>query len=324
MAAHPALIVLFGAKGTGKTTFVNDASGGDLAVGNNLQANDQDVALSNVFQVDGRDVVLIDTPSFDDAELLDVEILQCISVFLGAIYEAGYKLAGIIYLHRITEIGTGRITRRTFEIFLELCGQEALANVFIVINMWSDPPFNVQLEREEQLRDGAHYFRPAIAAGAQLVRRPRKDTDSAHNIIRLILDKNPVVMQVQRELVDNKQGFFTTSATRLLAKELVDMEERHQGEVAQAMEELRQAEEENDVMMQQDLFVFLAQANVESTRLAKKTEALRRGFDEEWVKWKKQIDIANQERQEAERQLERLQSQLEHIWGRKYVDVLED
>ncbi|KAG9121369.1 hypothetical protein FRC07_002698 [Ceratobasidium sp. 392] len=319
MAVHPTLIAVFGATGTGKTTFVNDASGGDLQVGDDLQACTQDVARSEQFQVDGRDIVLIDTPGFDDTELSDTEILQRISAFLSTTYKEGFQLTGIIYLHRITDGRMGGISRRTFKIFRELCGQKTLANVLIVTNMWSDPPVEIQLKREQQLQDDPRYFQPAIKAGAQLVRRLRKDAASAHDIIRMLLDKNPVVMQVQRELVDNRQGFFSTGAAQVLGRELVEMEKRHQEEIAQVKEELRQAKEENDIETQQDLREFLEQAKMESARLAKEIQALRHGFDEERARWEKRIDLANEERQEAERrqlelhkQLERLRDQAEH------------
>ncbi|KAG9125053.1 hypothetical protein FRC07_009143 [Ceratobasidium sp. 392] len=311
MAVHPTLIAVFGATGTGKTTFVNDASGGSLEVGDDLQACTQDVAPSNQFQVDGRDVVLIDTPGFDDTELSDTEILRRISAFLGATYEEGYKLTGIIYLHRITDGRMGGISRRTFKIFRELCGQKTLSNVLIVTNMWSNPPSNTQIKREKQLRDDTRYFQPAVKAGAQLVRRLRKDTDSAHDIIRMLLDKNEVVMQVQHELVDNKQGFFTTGAAQVLGKELVEMEKRHQEEIAKVKEELRQAKEENDIETQQDLREFLEQAKMESTRLAKEIEALRHGFDEERAWWEERIYVANMERQEAQKRQLELFEQLE-------------
>ncbi|KAG8684823.1 hypothetical protein FRC08_013465 [Ceratobasidium sp. 394] len=138
-----------------------------------------------------------------------------------------------------------------------------------------------------------------------MVRRLHKNAASAHDIIRLLLDKDPVVMQVQHELVDNQQGFFTTDAAQVLGEELVEMEQRHQEEIAQVKEDLRKAKEENDIETQQDLREFLEQARVESARLAKEIEALRHGFDEERARWEKRIGAANEERQAAEkRQLE--------------------
>ncbi|KAG8780097.1 hypothetical protein FRC12_023459 [Ceratobasidium sp. 428] len=313
MTMHPTLIAIFGATGTGKTTFVNDASGGTLQVGHDLQACTQDVALSNRFQVDGRDVVLIDTPGFDDTELSDTEILLRISGFLSTTYEAGHKLTGIIYLHRITDDRMGAISRRTFKIFRELCGQKILANVLIITNKWSNPPSEVQVQREEQLREDARYFQPAIKAGAQLVRRLHKDTASAHDIIRMLLDKDPIVMKVQQELVDNRQGFFTTGAAHVLGEELANTEKRHQDEIAQVKEDLRKAKEENDIETQQELREFLEQAKMESTRLAKEIEALRHGFDEERARWENRIDAASREREAAAKREFELYEQLEEL-----------
>ncbi|KAG9092436.1 hypothetical protein FRC06_011920 [Ceratobasidium sp. 370] len=313
MTIYPTLIAVFGATGTGKTTFVNDASGGDLQIGDDLQACTQDVAVSHRFQIDGRDICLIDTPGFDDTELSDTEVLQRISGFLSTAYESGHRLTGIIYLHRITDGRMGGISRRTFKIFRELCGQKTLGNVLIVTNMWSNPPADIEIKRESQLQTDGRYFQPAVKAGAQMARRLHKNAASAHDIIRMLLNKNPVVMQVQHELVDNKQGFFTTGAAQVLGKELVEMEQRHQEEIAQVKEDLRKAKEENDTETQEDLREFLEQARVESARLAREIEALRHGFDEERARWENRIDVANQERQAAEsRQLE-LYGQLDEL-----------
>ncbi|KAG8738701.1 hypothetical protein FRC10_006585 [Ceratobasidium sp. 414] len=316
--------------------FVNDASDGGLQVGDDLQACTKDVAVSNKFQIGGRGIHLIDTPGFDDTELSDTEILQRISGFLSttipirvlreynARYADGHKLTGIIYLHRITDGRMGGISRRTFKIFRELCGQKTLGNVPIVTNMWSDPPADIEFKRESQLETDARYFQPAIKAGAQMVRHLHKDTASAHDIIRMLLDKNPVVMQVQLELVDNKQGFFTTGAAQVLGQELVETEQRHQKEVAQVKEDLRKAKEENDTETQKDLREFLEQAKVESARFAKEIELLRHGFDEERVRWEGRIDMANQERQVAEKRQLELLEQLEELRRQAEVAREED
>lgn len=63
---------------------MNDASGGDLLVGNELHACTADVADSPIFEVDGRQVILFDTPGFDDTSLSDTEVLKRISGFLAS------------------------------------------------------------------------------------------------------------------------------------------------------------------------------------------------------------------------------------------------
>jgi hypothetical protein len=195
----------------------------------------------------------------------------------------------------------GGISRRTFKIFRELCGQKNLANVIIVTNMWSNPPTEIELKREMQLRDDPRYFQPAIKAGAQFIRRLRENTATAHNTIRLLLAKNPIVMQVQRELVDDNQVFFETSAAQVLGVELAVTEKRHQQEIEEVKEELRVAKEEKDTETQHDLREFLEQAKVESARLTKEIEALRHGFDEERARWQRWIEEAHRDRDAAER-----------------------
>lgn len=64
--------------------FVNDASGGNLEVGDQLESCTQEVTPSPVFQVDGQPIALFDTPGFDDSELSDTEILKRITAFLTA------------------------------------------------------------------------------------------------------------------------------------------------------------------------------------------------------------------------------------------------
>ena len=60
---------------------------------------------------DGLNITLIDTPGFDDTNKSDTEILQGISSWLAQSSTPTDKLAGIMYLHRITggEMGNSRI-----------------------------------------------------------------------------------------------------------------------------------------------------------------------------------------------------------------------
>src|ERR1044071_8985616 len=100
--------------------------------------------------------------------------------YLNARYQKGFKLTGIIYMHRITDIRVGGISRRTFNVFRKLCGKDSLSNVLLVTNMWSDPPTPQQIDRETELCTHADFFQPAIEQGATMARRAHKDEQSAH------------------------------------------------------------------------------------------------------------------------------------------------
>ncbi|CAE7108940.1 unnamed protein product [Rhizoctonia solani] len=312
-ANPPKMIALFGATGTGKTTFVNDASGADFEVGDMLESCTRDVVQTEPFQVDDQEVILFDTPGFDDTELSDTDILKLITGFLTTSYQQGYKLTGIIYLHRISDIRVGGISRRTFQILRGLCGQETLSNVLIVTNMWSEPPSAKQIRHEKQLRDNAKFFQPAIAAGARMARRPRKDTKSAHDVIRMLLDKQPVVMRIQRQIVDNREEFHTTDAAKALGEELAQMKEKHRKEIEEVKEELREAREQNDVQAQSELREFLQQATAQSMRLSKEIESLRDGFEQERLRWETRVNEAEMAQMEAEKKQEEMLAQLKDL-----------
>jgi hypothetical protein len=63
--------------------------------------------------------------------------------------------------------------------------------------MWTDPPTTAQIAREAEL-----LFQPALQQGATLVRRTHRGTESAHDIIRLLLNKALPNVQLQEAVVD--------------------------------------------------------------------------------------------------------------------------
>ncbi|QRV92921.1 hypothetical protein RhiJN_20939 [Ceratobasidium sp. AG-Ba] len=264
-----------------------------------------------MFQLDGCSICLIDTPGFNDTELSDEELLKRISAFLSSAYESGHKLTGIIYLHRIKDERMTGIDVRNFKMFRKLCGADSLCSVALVTNMWADPPIEEQLSRKIELRED--YFKQAIDQGATLVRRPRKDTESAHGIIRMVLQKNPIVMQIQHELVDKKQNVSDTGAGQVLGADLAEVKNRYEKEMVEIREELRVALEEKDTQRELEMKEALRQATANSERVAQEIEALRLGVDEERARWERRIDEANRDRREAEKQREELRAQMEEL-----------
>jgi len=312
MTIDVSLVAIFGATGTGKTTFVNDASGGELQVGHKSHACTQDVEKSPVFQVDGHKVALFDTPGFDDTHMSDTEVLQRIAGFLATSYKSGYKLTGIIYLHRITDIRVGGISRRTFNVFRKLCGQDSLSNVLIVTNMWSDPPTERELDREKELRDHPDFFQLALEKGATLVRREHKDQESAHKIIRLLLKNQPTVMNFQRELVDQGKELSDTGAGQVLTHELKLAMERHKAEMQAVKAEMEAALNERDELTQKELSEWQAQAQAAEAKRQEEMESLKKGFGDEHARWQKLIDDANAERKAAEDRNREAREELEN------------
>lgn len=63
--------------------FVNQASGSNLKVGNDLDSCTSAIQESEECVLDGRRVILVDTPGFGDACKSDTDVLKSIAAFLG-------------------------------------------------------------------------------------------------------------------------------------------------------------------------------------------------------------------------------------------------
>jgi len=95
---------VMGATGSGKTSFINLASGSRLSVGTDLRSCTEDVQASEVFIVGGRPAILIDTPGFHDTFKSDMDILDSIARYLAELHRQRKTIGGIIYIHRISDV----------------------------------------------------------------------------------------------------------------------------------------------------------------------------------------------------------------------------
>lgn len=158
-------------------------------------------------------------------------------------YEAGSKLAGVIYVHRISDRRFGGIAARNFNMFRELCGDTTLKNVTFVTNMWGDVPQDVGEAREEELT--GDFFKPALKKGARLARH-YNTMQSAHDIIQSVMNNRPAALQIQRELVEEGKDIVNTAAGETINKELNDKIRYYQAELKAAREEMEKALEKKD------------------------------------------------------------------------------
>ena len=153
-------------------------------------------------------------------------------------------------MHRISDKRFTGIAGRNFKMFRELCGDTTLKNVVLVTNMWSEVSPEVGEFREDELSN--RFFKPAIDKGAQMVRH-HNTAQSAHDIIRLIMKNRPVVLQIQRELVDEHKDIGDTAAGEAINKELNEQMRRHQAEMKVVQEEMEQALKEKDEETRREL-----------------------------------------------------------------------
>ncbi|KAF5334745.1 hypothetical protein D9611_012954 [Ephemerocybe angulata] len=308
--SETATIAVMGATGSGKSTFVNLVSGSSLRTSDSLHSCTEEVAVTEPFVVDSRKVVLVDTPGFDDTNKSDSDILKLIADFLTSSYKDGHTLTGLIFIHRISDHRMGGISLKNFRTFRKLCGEQTLRNVVIVTNMWSDVEPHLGEERERELATSDVFFKPALDQGTKLVRHD-SSAGSALSIIRYILGNRPVVMQIQKELVDERKDISQTAAVGELERQLQEAKEAQRIEaerLRQEMEEAARVREEEERRQREE------QARRRQEELAR-IEAERRRAEEqrqrERREWEHRMWVEEQERKAAaERQQRELEARI--------------
>ena len=187
-------------------------------------------------------LVLVDTPGFDDTHKSDVEILQMISDWLkktyffplilvsfssqeGCIfitrYKKSIKLAGIVYLHKITDNRMAGAPHRNLRMFGQLCGDQGVKKVILVTTMWDKVKISTGAQREHDLR--LNYWRGMMDNGAS-VARFRNSPQTAWKIIDIIVQESTTdVLLLQEELVDLKLRLNETKAGIMLYSNLQEL-----------------------------------------------------------------------------------------------------
>ena len=224
-------------------------------------------------------------------------------------YENGSKLAGVIYTHRISDKRFTGIAARNFKMFRELCGDSTLKNVILVTNMWGEVPQEVGETREEQLI--TNFFKSALDKSAQLARH-HDTVKSTHDIIRRILRNQPLVLQIQCELVDERKGIIDTVAGGAINKELMEQIRRHQVELKAVREEMMEALAMKDEETRQELAEETRKLQEEVEKMRMDSEGMVSNYNEE----KKRADeVIRQMQEEARQERERAEAAYKRQMG---------
>ncbi|KAL0057738.1 hypothetical protein AAF712_015613 [Marasmius tenuissimus] len=197
-----ALIAVIGTVGSGKSTFINLATGGDRRVAKAMGPCTDKISPSQIFQVglSKQDVRLIDTPGFDETNLKDLgTTLGDIDKFLNTSFQ-NQRLAGIIYLHRALYKDASSILPTELRQLRMLCGEETLKKVVIVTNGWEEVPREDWDTRRGALKVGS--FRPALDDGARM-KVLEHERDSVRAIVSLFIE--PEVERLLDEDTDLKE-----------------------------------------------------------------------------------------------------------------------
>jgi hypothetical protein len=201
-------------------------------------------------QVGGKSVFLVDTPGFDDTSRSDAEILKEITFFLVTLHDRNFSLAGLVYMHRISDPRMSGSAAKNLRLFKSLVGEQSYEHVALVSTMWSDScdESNVQRQRHDELQTT---FWADLIQGGCSVREHRGDEPSALGIIQDLVAtgssaRRPMPLAIQLELGVEGKTLGDTTVGRLLLQEIMGDKERSARELAELQLSLEQAEESKD------------------------------------------------------------------------------
>ena len=230
-------------------------------------------------------------------------------------YSAGAKLAGVIYVHRISDDRFGGLAVKNFRMFRELCGEKTLKNVILMTNMWGRVTPQQGADRERQLED--NYFKAAIEKGAQMCRH-KNTPKSARTILRMILENRPVVLKIQRELIDEHKDIGQTGAGVELNREMLEVVEKYQNEIRDLEENMRKAMEEKDEESHEELEEERRRLQGEMEELRKDAEEMKSKFEAARREMEERISARFEERlsrlqEEYEAEIQRYESRVKEL-----------
>ncbi|KAG1740783.1 P-loop containing nucleoside triphosphate hydrolase protein [Suillus paluster] len=231
------IIPVMGLTGVGKSTFINTAVGKVVTpVGHGLHSCTAEIqhAFCACPSDPSRRVVLVDTPGFDDTFMDDSVVLSRIAVWLASSYGNDMKLAGVLYIHDISQPRLSGVSHNNLDTFRKLCGEHAEKNVIIATTKWGEVTQEVGERCEQQLKSTT--WKKMVENGSQVARfdGSRK---SAWDVMMPILANNAAVgaLRIQEELVDLGRMIPETDAGRALRVTLKGVAEAHK----RAVEELK-------------------------------------------------------------------------------------
>lgn len=283
------MILVMGVTGSGKSHFINTLVGRDAAKEyrglrsgiasircvqryrrNALTApgtRDCQIVQANIGN--RASVSIVDTPGFDDTERDDAEVLALITSCLATQYQLGIPLRGIIYLHRIIDPRMQGHALRNLQIFEKICGEGAFRNVVLMTTMWDLlPEEGTGYRMDQELRDD---FWSMMAANGSYITRFDGSKDTAVGMVVSLLSKPPIVLDIQRQLEDNKIALHETTAGRFMLPEL-DRRLHRTDEALEVLEKrIAQAERARDRAEADEL----ARRREEQTRNRRREERAR-------------------------------------------------
>jgi chemotaxis protein histidine kinase CheA len=192
---------------------------------------------------------------------LDTDVLKELAFWLGEAYKTTVQLSGIIYLHRITDDRMSGSSLRNLTMFKKLCGENAFQHVKLATTMWKNLngpnlSYDTGVAREKELTSRKDWWGLMCDRGSSVVRHDGTKECAMEMIEDLIQRHNkggPVLLEIQREMVDDKKPLDQTAAGQEVEKDLTAAKQKFEEQIADLQESYDEALKERDEQLAQVL-----------------------------------------------------------------------
>jgi hypothetical protein len=266
----------------------------------------------------GVRIFLVDTPGFDDTNRSDAEVLKDVAFWLAAAYTKETQLAGIIYLHRISDTRMGGSALRNLRMFTKLCGANNLKSVVLATTHWTNLETGVTMSestgqaRVKELIETQGFWGGMVERGSRVVKHDGTKGGALKIVSDIIDRKVRVVLDIQRQLIDQHRDLNDTDAAQALQSELIAERKRFESKLADLKQDMEFAIQEKDEHWQKQIKEEQAkyQADIEKTH-------------EETRKLKTNLEKISKEKDEQYRKLQEEMTQ-QHLRYEKQVKETND
>ncbi|SCO28027.1 uncharacterized protein FFNC_00088 [Fusarium fujikuroi] len=303
--------LVMGLTGAGKSTFVSNCTGHAVNVGHGLYSCTNSMG---VFQYTrhGQRIFLVDTPGFNDTTRSDIDTLEILATYLGASYANGVRVSGVIMLYPITNNRMAGSNLRSLKILKAISGFASYNSLAVVTTMWPESPNSVAKdileEREHELLSNQDFFGDFVAKGATAFRhyeigysRGGSGRRVVDTLVQQLRGHSPRVLQLQREVVDEKKNLGETAAGIAAAEYLFKARLEQDNQLIQLDAELERTPSDLD----KEYFLQLQELKAEVDKEIQQTEQGRQ------VLVKTMLDLHQTEKKALTQRLLTLQTQFE-------------
>lgn len=222
----------------------------------------------------------MDTPGFDDTNRSDSEVLKDVAFWLAAAHTKETQLAGIVYLHRISDPKMQGSALRNLRMFRQLCGTNNLGSVTLATTHWKNAdgvsiPESVGQERIKELVETHDFWGSMVERGSSVVRHDGSKSSALQIVSTLVNRRVRVTLDISKQLIDQKRSLFDTDAGKALQTELIAERKKFERKLSELKDDMEFAMQEKDLKWQEQLKADKANYQAHIQKTYSETEALR-------------------------------------------------